>query len=667
MLKDFMLKAYWLLPLLSAGLYLFVSIYTPLSVMVWQNYDDMLFIKLAKSIADGYWLGQFSQFTLMKGPGYPLFLAATYWSGLPVTFTHALFYCSALAAFSWVVFKLSKSYPLALSIFIISLWHPKSFEVARVVRDAIYSGQVILFLAAFLYGLFIAPTLKKRVTWGIISGIILGWIWLTREEGVWLLGGIFIMSVFAILREAETKSKTRMAIPIIAVFVAFIFVHLSFGLCNQFVYGRFLGVDVKEKNFQAALKAMESVRVGERIPYLSVPRKARLEIYSVSPRFAELRKFIDPEGGASPWEAGGCSFRPTTCGDIGNGFYLWAVRDAADKLGYFASPQIAADYFGSIAEDVTKACKDGRLTCESNIVPYMPPVTIAQIQDIPAVMLQIWNALLAPGILDDTTPWEILGPEAEFENALEFLNYPTHYPSLNRKIFNFELTGWYYNKAEGDEWFGLKIKDEVDDELAFLIRRNDSQDLVKTFKDDRASRQRFLIKGSCGLKCKLMALDSNGRSVEIPLQEIKQTTASFFSLGTGILGFEPAKISKKYTLNDDVRVKVSHKIRSAYYPLYKTLPFLVIAGMITYVLSCFFVVVKKGFSVIWVLAGACWVLILTRAIILMLVDISSFPAVTVVYMQPLYGLSVIASCLSIWIGIKFIKDLKAHDLGGNWL
>ncbi len=38
-------------------------------------HDDTLFVGLALSILQGNWLGDYNQFTLMKGSGYPLFIA----------------------------------------------------------------------------------------------------------------------------------------------------------------------------------------------------------------------------------------------------------------------------------------------------------------------------------------------------------------------------------------------------------------------------------------------------------------------------------------------------------------------------------------------------------------------------------------------------------------
>ena len=62
-------------------LYFFVAYHTPIFLFPNAPHDDGLFLALGQSLAEGKWLGSFNQFTLMKGPGYPAFLALIHWIG----------------------------------------------------------------------------------------------------------------------------------------------------------------------------------------------------------------------------------------------------------------------------------------------------------------------------------------------------------------------------------------------------------------------------------------------------------------------------------------------------------------------------------------------------------------------------------------------------------
>lgn len=82
--------------------YIFVAVHTPRLLYPTKPHDDGLYIAHGVFLSEGRWLGPFSEFTLMKGPGYPAFLAAANWLGLPVSLASALFHCATILIFVWV-------------------------------------------------------------------------------------------------------------------------------------------------------------------------------------------------------------------------------------------------------------------------------------------------------------------------------------------------------------------------------------------------------------------------------------------------------------------------------------------------------------------------------------------------------------------------------------
>ena len=67
------------------------------------NFDDMLFIKLASRLAAGKWLGAYDKFTLSKGPFYPIWIALTYYSGIPLLASQHMLYIAACCLFTFAV------------------------------------------------------------------------------------------------------------------------------------------------------------------------------------------------------------------------------------------------------------------------------------------------------------------------------------------------------------------------------------------------------------------------------------------------------------------------------------------------------------------------------------------------------------------------------------
>lgn len=638
----------WLVAGLAVAIYMFLTMNTPLVVMVWQNYDDNLFVRLGQYLAEGHWLGPFNQFTLMKGPGYPLFLAASYWSGLPVTFTEGLFFCLALGTCSIVVLKVTKSRMVALALFLGVLLHPKMFETARILRDVIYVSQSVLVLSVFSYCLLAAENRRSRVVSALAAGVLFGWFWLTREEGVWLLPGMAFLVVYAVLRKRAHQLAQGWVMPTLVVLGAFFAIQLLFAAINYFNYGKFIGVDFKERHFQAALSAMEGVQVGTPIPYVNVPRAARMQIYAISPSFARLRPYIDPSPGPSPWEAGGCKFRPTTCGDIGNGFFMWSVRDAAAAVGEYGSPKMAAHFFQKITKDIQSACNDGRLRCVKWVVPYMPRMTAQQVKEIPKSIATLLYDVVHPGEYGGVTNGNVTGPENEFRSTLDFLNHPVHYPMADSPSLSVEINGWYHNPQAGSEWFSVAVSDKLDKERPYYLLRVASPDLVQSQHDQQAVRQRFRLRTQCGTGCTLRFIAENGASRDVIVSDSAALTKQFLPLGGGLLVFDGGTVSRDQ-VRDDERVVVAGKIRAMLYPIYGIiLPPLTGLGALALMVGLFVAVRRRVYPVVLGMAAACWISVVVRGLILVLIDVSSFPAMITPYLLPIFAITLIASILSIF-------------------
>jgi hypothetical protein len=411
---------------LVSALYLAVCAHTPISILANAIHDDALFIGHGRLLAHALWLGPYSQFTLMKGPGYPAFLALSAWSGLSVSINEAIFNCIAVGGFCWVIERLSSSRALALTTFVLVLWNPGLLQ-QRVLREAIYPGQLLLFLAALSYALFCVTGRREAVCSGLIAGVLLGWLWLTREEGAWIIPGAVLLIVGAILtRSVRILELSLPAIITAGMLLGCVAMLIAFRLINLIAYGSFVGVDFKEANFKGTLEALQSVKVGNPIPLVPVTIQARRKIYAVSPAFGSLQRYLDPPEG-TPWKRYGCDQYPWTCGDIAGQWFMWALRDAAGAEGAYQSPARASRFFGEIRGEVDSACRQGLLVCGSSPIPFMPPITQAQMWQIPG---RIANALsyllfrLPPPVIEGPSS----GTKAELNEAASFLNDPVRMP-----------------------------------------------------------------------------------------------------------------------------------------------------------------------------------------------------------------------------------------------
>ena len=98
---------------------------------------------------------------------------------------------------------------------------------------------------------------------------------------------------------------------------------------------------------------------------------------AVSPAFASLAPYFDGPG--KGWESFTCSLYPSACGEIGSGWFVWALRDAAAKSGHYSSPAEASAFYGRIADEITAACGRGALDCSPQLIAEMPPINWADV------------------------------------------------------------------------------------------------------------------------------------------------------------------------------------------------------------------------------------------------------------------------------------------------
>ena len=375
----------------------YAMVYTsaPMAIVTTAVHDDGLYMSLGQYLANGQWLGPFGQFTLMKGPGYPAFLAFASWIGIPVSLAHALFHGAAVSFAALRSRRFIAGYLVPVVLFTLLLWHPifLTSPFLRVTPDVVFSDQSLIFVVALASALLIAPTSRERVINSVFSGLILGWLWLTREEAIWVLSGISIVALAALWNAFNDRRLGSIFGAIGLIVLTFITTQVAFQAINWRVYGKFVGVDVKEKNFQRALGAIQSVRSGPWRPFVAVTGDTMERIYPVSPSFALLRPQFDGPLGAT-WKQASCEAYLLTCGDIGSGWFFGALRDAASANGFYRSPATASAFFGKVADEISAACAQGELACSPQLISEMPYYTWSQLAQLPSRHMQFLRLAL---------------------------------------------------------------------------------------------------------------------------------------------------------------------------------------------------------------------------------------------------------------------------------
>jgi hypothetical protein len=624
---------------------------TPLNIWSAAGHDDGLFMRLAANISSGRWLGPYDQFTLAKGPGYPLFLALSAASGLPVTAMHALLAIGAILSVAWAIWRVSGSRSFAIAAFLLLIFLPVSFDpgLQRIFRDQIYWGQTLLFFSTFAVAMLAPPARTAPRLWlAAISGAILGWTWLTREEGVWLIPGIAIVLAGKALQCWLDKQPMRQTIIGAATVAAgFAAVYLSFLTANEIFYGRFIGVDSTERSFTAALSALESVDSGAMISHVPVSDEAMRLAAEVSPTFRPLAEALRPEGPLKLWRVSGCAIYSWTCGQVAGGWFIWALRDAGALNGFYASPAVASREFGKVADEIRQACDQGRLRCRARLIDLVPPITPEQWWKIPGAMVKVislTSLLSVPSIGEpEPAPWDgaAAGDTAMFDRFWRFLNFPRAVPPMSKTAI---ISGWFYNKADSSEWPTLRVDGGATDDATIMVKRIASPDLVTAFHDSGATLNRFQVTYGCKSNCKLLATFSDGHKMAIALTPGRPANSAE---GERTLYIDSVASQPHPSAGSDSRSAAARAITSAAFRIYNVLfPVALGLGLLCYASATIGAFRKRQCAPALIVATAAWALMLTRCVLIVLIDTISFPAIWMNYMAPAAYLAGVAAILS---------------------
>lgn len=415
--------------LVSAVLYTILCANVPVAVSPAAIHDDGFYIDSGRNIAAGNWLGRYSQYTLMKGPGFPLFLASISFLEIPVTVAQAVLYSIAVFLLSLVTLRLFRSIVLAVAVFELTLWNFGS-DTGRIMREGIYPSQFLLSFSL----LTLAFVLKRRWRYLLFgfSGLIFGWMWITREEGVTLLPTFGLLFLYLGWAAYNADGGHRAWLLPLALFVSAAgSIPLAISSINLRVYQTFSVVDVKAE-FERALESLESIQADDKIPLVPISKKVREQAYRVSPTFAQLRELLDDPGSPAivHWTYYGCGIYPKTCGDYVLGWFMWAFRDSAFIDGNYTSVASTSSFYRRIHDEIERACKTGTLTCSRSPLPFLPEIGTKQLRDMPKTAWSLLRKLLfvdPPFLLEQSS----FGSVKQVAEAAQFLHVRNYSPPID--------------------------------------------------------------------------------------------------------------------------------------------------------------------------------------------------------------------------------------------
>ncbi len=384
------------------------------------GHDDALFLQLGRWLLHGRWLGPYDRLTLAKGPFYPMWIAATAALHVPLLAAQQALYAAACAVVVVAVRPVLPRWWTGLVLFTVLLFQPASFAAGpntRVIREGIYPALTLLALGT---AMGTAVRLSSRAgrlrAWAVASGASIAALWLTREEGVWVLPALAVIAAGPWCWRGGSRPVLRRAAAAGAIAtIVFASAWSAVAARNWREYHAFLVNEFASGGFPRAYGALLRIDHAPR-RYVPIPREVRHRAYAVSPAMAELEPFLEGAVGRG-WTAAGCDALHV-CDDLAGGWCMWALRDAASMASHARDAGAASAYWSRVARELDGACADGRLSCAPPRSGFLTPLRRNDLEPLARTVLHgaVYLTTLA-GITSVTAPSPAVGiyPEMTHE------------------------------------------------------------------------------------------------------------------------------------------------------------------------------------------------------------------------------------------------------------
>ncbi len=479
--------------------YLHFATNIPIFYYVGAMHDDAWFVKSFLSIKEGGWFGGYNEMTLIKGPLFSLFLYIVHLSHFSYPFCLALFKIFSILYLTKVFSKTLKNTYYQIIFFVVLLFFSNEFS-HRIIRDDFNVTFLTIIFAFLAQTLFTNNFNYLRL---LNLGILVGCFTLIREDGATSVFPIII--IFISLLFFKIKNLKFIILTCIWIILGISLPVNLYKLINFFKYGDFVGVELREKNYNNAIFSIYSIRVEPAQWKISPSNENLNAAYKVSPT---LRNIKLNEG----WKIHAKPFCPENWQNIYSGelpwcgsHFIWALRHAAADAGFYKNPKTARKFYKDVSDEINSACKKKIIPCANHFLSAFPNYESFDFDKFKNISLKSFynHPLKFPLTSKEGALIEVENSTKEllknkrndqrtlFEtkqlNMLDYYQSPTE--QARKEIF---ISGWYFNLNNPKEWFILKFVDKKNGGTFFFEPvKLESPDVKIHFNNPNASKVRF--------------------------------------------------------------------------------------------------------------------------------------------------------------------------------
>lgn len=347
--------------------------------------DDQLMVHIAEKLLRLNWLGGYNHYTLAKGCFFPFFLAVGKFFYIDFISCVQIFYALScylflrairpVICFQWTI------YPF----YLLMLFNPimaSSEVIQRVYRNSITPAQVLLVFGGQL-GFYLRYQYGKKFSmkWAIVTTCGFISLWFSREDTIWVVPFLIVSAVVIFLKaiihgffhNVTCKKRVQYIIILLLPFLALPACRLPITLINGVVYNSWTDNELTHGAFPKVMKALYAIDMEEPTPYTSIGREKIEKVYEISPTLASIQDSLDAVMDLYAAQSGRIE-ENKKCGNVENGWFFWALRDAVQLEGYYKDGRTADRFYKAIYNEIEIAFKNGKLRQKATMPSaLMPP------------------------------------------------------------------------------------------------------------------------------------------------------------------------------------------------------------------------------------------------------------------------------------------------------
>lgn len=359
----------------------------------------------------------YNQMTVIHLPIYSAWLYFLHLFGIPARLAIDMAWLLAIGYLAFAFLRLTSRVWLAVLLFVFLAFHPYTISIFD--RALAETFLTVIFTAVLGAGIELwncrdeNSVFRRRIAF-IVFTIGFALAYHTRKEGIVLFAPLFILACWTLFdrqRWWHGLGRQRLAIPLLlAPMLSTLLLGATLAVGNYLTWGVFARYELSAPGYQRTITALNRIDVGRTPKQFTVTKEALSLAYKESPTFRELQPFM--EAGAGRMWVAISSQNTGIPGEIGNGWFFWALRDVAAQAGWHKDARFADSKYAAAANELENAFTTGRLKKRGFVISsFLDPDVGKWMPDMPQSILNVSQLVVRPRLADLDLPSETASPD----------------------------------------------------------------------------------------------------------------------------------------------------------------------------------------------------------------------------------------------------------------